>query len=69
MKTAEPHSWSLQMAMEIRALERARWSLRCLGVVGVVIAAVAGGAWWADATGHEQGILESESRVSWEARR
>ena len=57
------------MAMEIRALERARWSMRCLGVAGVVIAAVVGGVWWADATGPEREVMERDARVSWEARR
>ncbi len=39
------------MATEMRALERARWMLRCLGFVGVLIAAVVGGAWWTDSAG------------------
>ncbi len=48
MKHVDSSPWSIQMATEMRALERARWTLRCVGVAGVLIAVAAGGAWWAD---------------------
>jgi len=48
MKHADCSPWSIQMATEMRALERARWLLRSLGVAGVVIAATVGGTWWTD---------------------
>ena len=51
MKHLDSSPWSIQMATEMRALERARWMLRCLGFVGVLIAAVVGGAWWTDSAG------------------
>lgn len=51
MKRVDSSSWSIQMATEMRALERARWVLRCVGVAGVLIAVAAGGTWWADGAG------------------